>query len=147
MDTKTLANRLAARYLTRNPFDIAENKNFIILRVPLVEVRGFSQYIKRCGVIYINEALDEQQQKIVCAHELGHLVMHKDCNRIFMDTRTFIKTSPFETEAHHFAVDLIYDDSDMRTYLEYEPDTVARCLGISREQAEYRLSTVEPMLW
>lgn len=32
------------------------------------------------NVIYINQALDDYSKRIVCAHELGHFILHKQTN-------------------------------------------------------------------
>ena len=42
---------------------------------------------------------------------------HRGLNRIFMDTRTFIVTGRYETEANQFSVDLIYSDEELQPFL------------------------------
>ena len=88
MDTKALANRVAAQHGTRDPFRIAEELGFIVIRAPLVEMRGLRQYVKRRTIVYVNACLDEPQQRLVCAHELGHHFLHRGLNRLFMDRNT-----------------------------------------------------------
>ena len=90
MDMKRLAERLVKRFGTRDPFRIAEELGYIIIYTPLVGVRGFYQYLKRCHIIYLDSELDEDTTRFVCAHELGHSLLHRGLNRIFMDTRTFL---------------------------------------------------------
>lgn len=147
MDTKLLAEKVAAKYKTRNPYEIAEYLGITVLFRPLGKLRGFAQNVNRCKLLFINDMLDDVQQKLVCAHEIGHFLMHKGYNRIFLDSCTFVETRRLETEAHRFSVNLLYSDSDMQQYLEYEINTVAECLGLSYELARYRMSSVEPMLW
>lgn len=144
MDTKALANKLVAKHGTRNPFIIAENMGYIVLYVPLFELRGFYKYVKKCNIIYINNNLDDLQAKLVCAHEILHSLEHRGNNRIFMDNHTRMVSSRFETEAHRFSVDLVYDDDEVRDLLGYPVQTVADILGVSAELAKYRMSTVEP---
>lgn len=57
----------------------------IILKVPLKGVNGFYHRYMDQDLIYINEDLSEEEQFIVCAHELGHMVLHKDIDSIFLD--------------------------------------------------------------
>ena len=147
METKRLADSLVQRYHTRDPFRIADELGYTIIYTPLVGVRGFYQYIKRCHIIYLDNSLDEPVACFVCAHELGHSFLHRDYNRIFMDTRTFMVTSRYETEADHFAADLIYDDYDLQDYLGLPLPTAAACLGLSERLAAYRLQSVQPTLW
>lgn len=147
MDTKRLANSLARKYGTRDPFKIADALGYTIIYTPLVGVRGFYQYLKRCHIIYLDTSLDDNDARFVCAHELGHSLIHRGCNRIFMDTRTFVVTSRYEIEADRFAADLLYDDYDLQMFLEWPLSTAAACLGMSPQLAAYRLSSVQPTLW
>ena len=129
MDTKALANRVAAQHGTRDPFRIAEELGFIVIRAPLVEMRG----------------LDEPQQRLVCAHELGHHFLHRGLNRLFMDRNTCMVANKYENEAHRFAVDLLYDDADLRECAEWSDEQVARWMGVPLPLARYRRSTVPPL--
>lgn len=142
LETKRLAQSLARKYKTRDPFRIAAALGYTIIYTPLVGVRGFYQYIERCHIIYLDNSLEEPMARFVCAHELGHALLHRGCNRIFMDTRTFVVTSRYETEANHFAVDLLYDDEELEDLLELPLPTVATCLGLSETLAAYRLQSV-----
>ena len=99
MEIKSLAEKLVRRFGTRDPFKIAEALGYIVLYTPLVGVRGFYQYLKRCHIIYLDPGLDEATARFVCAHELGHSLLHRGLNRIFMDTRTLLVSSRYETEA------------------------------------------------
>lgn len=146
METKCLANSLVRKYGTRDPFRIADALDYTIIYTPLVGVRGFYQYIKRCHTIYLDDSLEEPVAGFVCAHELGHSILHRGYNRIFMDTRTIMVTSRYESEADHFAADLIYDDYDLQDYLELPLPTVAACLGLTEHLAAYRLQSVQPTL-
>lgn len=146
METKCLANSLVQKYGTRDPFKIADALGYTIIYTPLVGVRGFYQYIKRCHIIYVDNSLEDNVAGFVCAHELGHSFLHQGYNRIFMDTRTFMVTSRYETEADHFAADLIYDDYDLQDYLDFPLPTAAACLGLSEPLAAYRLGSVQPTL-
>ncbi len=139
METKKLADSLARKYNTRDPFKITNDLGYIVLDTRLEGIRGYYQHVKRCNLIYLSDSLSEQERGFVCAHELGHSILHKDMNRIFMDTRTNMVTSRYEIEADHFAVDLIYSDDDLCEYTDCTFDTVARSLGISYSLAEYRM--------
>lgn len=143
MDIKALASKLAQCQGTRNPFKIAANLGYIIIDTPLEGIRGYYQYLHRCHIIYLDNKLDEGARRWVCAHELGHSLLHKECNRIFMDTRTRMVTSRYEKEADCFAVDLLFGDDDLQELLACPMPTVASCLGVSYDLAEYRMSTVD----
>ena len=147
MDIKSLAEKLVRKYGTHDPFKIAEALGYIVLYAPLVGVRGFYQYLKRCHIIYLDPELDEDTARFVCAHELGHSLLHRGINRIFMDTRTFLVSSRYETEADQFAADLLYDDYDLQDLLTFPLPTAAASMGVSEELATYRLQTVQPTLY
>lgn len=144
MDIKAAANCLVRKYHTRNPFYIAEGMNFVIIFAPLVEMRGFQQCVKKRRFIYINSDLDEQQQILVSAHELGHHILHRNMNRIFMDHNTGIVTQKYENEANQFSVGLIYDDDELQPFLIYGIPSAANYMGVSYELAEYRMREVVP---
>lgn len=147
MDIKDLATTLALEHGTRDPFRIAEAMDYIVIHTPLTGVRGFYQYLDRCHVIYLDSALDEADARFVCAHELGHSLLHPGYNRIFMDTRTFMVTSRYEKEADRFAADLLYDDYDLQSLLDLPLPTAAAALGLPAPLAAYRLGSVQPTLW
>lgn len=79
--------------------------------------------------------LSDEERKYVCAHELGHSLLHKGLNRVFMDTKTHMVTVRFELEADHFVVDLIYSGDELNEYRDYSLDTVAICLGVNSSLA------------
>ena len=142
MNQKRIADSLVRKYGTRDPFRIADAMGFMVIQTPLQGIRGFYQYLKRCCIIYIDSSLSEQDSRFVCAHELGHVILHRGCNRIFMDTHTYFAVNKFEIEANRFAVDLLFDDDDLQCFLEHPIQVAADCMGVSMELAEYRMKSV-----
>lgn len=143
MTCKTLAKSLVQRFDTRNPFEIASLLGYTIIYTPLVGIRGFYQYIKRCHIIYLDDTLEEIEARFVCAHELGHSLLHKGYNRIFMDTKTHLVSNRYEHEADRFAVDLLFSDDVFLELMDLPTHTVASCLGITESLVRYRM---EPLL-
>ena len=78
LDAKKAAQKAAAKFGTTNPFQIAGELGYVVLEVPLEGVRGFHLYTKRRHIIYISDVLNEWEKLWVCAHELGHALLHKD---------------------------------------------------------------------
>ncbi len=136
---KNKANELARKYDTRNPFDIIKSLNVILLRVPLVDIRGFYQYFQRNNIIYLNEELSEHEARFVLAHELGHMFLHKDTNTIFMDTSTHFNTDRYEIEANTFAMDLLVSDDTLMEYQGFSLEQVSRALGYDEEMIRLRI--------
>lgn len=144
MDSKALAARLSKKYDTRDPFRLADEMGFIVVLAPLVDMRGFQQRVKRQNIIYINDGLDEQQQRLVCGHEMGHHFMHRGMNRIFMNLNTQYVTQKFENEANLFSLELIYTDEDLQPFLNRSITDAAAYMGVSIQLATWRMETVPP---
>lgn len=142
MNTKSLANEIARRHATRDPFCLAENLGFIVIRTPLIGMRGLQQRAKRQTILYVNVDLDEQQQRMVCAHELGHYFMHRGMNRLFMDRGTRMVTNKFEQEANRFAVDFLYEDRDLFECSDWSLPQLSAWMGVAPDLAAYRMSSL-----
>ena len=142
MDSKRIAASLVRKYRTRDPFRLADALGYVVIRTPLQGIRGFYQYVQRCYVIYIDSALEELEARFVCAHEIGHALMHRGYNRIFLDSHTYFPTNKYEIEANRFAVDFLYDDEDLLDFLEHPAQLAADSMGVSTELAEYRLQSI-----
>jgi len=140
--TKGIAESLVRKYKTRDPFRIAKARGYVIIRCPLSGIRGFYQHLQRRYVIYIHNGLTHQEERMVCAHELGHILLHRGENRIFAEKNTYFQTSRREIEADRFALDLLYDDEDLRFFTEYPVQLAADHMGVSVELAEYRLRSI-----
>ena len=141
MDIKKKADALARKYKTRNPFEIIQGLNVILVFTPLIDTRAFYQYFQRNNIIYIDENLPRHEQAFECAHEMGHMFLHKKANTIFMDSRTNFNTSKYEIEADTFAMDLLIDDSILAEYRNYNTDQLSRLLGYEKRLIELRLKS------
>ncbi|NBI72372.1 ImmA/IrrE family metallo-endopeptidase [Otoolea muris] len=141
MAIKKKADELARKFQTRNPFEIIRGLNVILLFVPLIDTRAFYQYFKRNNIIYIDENLPRHEQMFECAHEMGHMFLHKKANAIFMDTRTGFNTSRFEKEADTFAIDLLVGDDILAEYQSYDIEQFSRLLGYEQRLINLRLNS------
>ena len=139
MDIKARVNRLVRFYKTRDPFEMIKGMNIILVNYPLEGVRGFYQYFQRNNIIYIAEDLPEHEKLFVCAHELGHMFLHKKANAIFMDTRTHFNTYKYEMEADTFAMQLLIGDDALVEYENYTIDQISHLLGYQKGLIQLRL--------
>lgn len=142
MEPRRTAESLVRNYGTRDPFRLAGELGYIVIRTPLQGIRGFWHHTQRQHILFVDDRLSEQEARFVCAHELGHTLLHRGTNRIFMDTNTFFQTNRQEIEADRFAVELLYDDEDLRFFLDCPIQLAADYMGVSTELARYRLSAV-----
>ncbi|MBE6906034.1 MAG: ImmA/IrrE family metallo-endopeptidase [Ruminococcaceae bacterium] len=109
---KNTAVGLAARFGTSDPFEICEGLDVCVLRAALPQtIRGFYTFIMGIQMIYLNAGLsDGQERKAVCAHELGHAVLHAGHNFMFLKENTGFIAARFEREADLFAGYLLLDE-------------------------------------
>ena len=138
MNIKQKANSLARKYSSRNPLEIIKNLNVILVYYPLEDVRGFYQYFQRNNIIYIDDELSENEQKVVCAHELGHMFLHKNSNALFMDTRTHFVTTKYENEANTFAAELLIPDSIILNNPGMTKNQIARIMGYEEKILDFK---------
>lgn len=99
---------LFKQYRNRNPFFIANSLGITCRFVDFnPELPAVSSRLSETdkGTIYINNNFTSSYaKKILCAHELGHLCLHKNDDLNLFDC----KTSPIkEYEANYFAVLLL----------------------------------------
>lgn len=142
MDIKARVNRLVRFYKTRDPFEMIKGMNIILVNYPLEGVRGFYQYFQRNNIIYLDEKLSDSERRFVLAHELGHMMLHKKSNAIFMDTRTQFNTSKYEQEANLFAMELLLPDQVITDYVAdgLTIEQISRITGYYKSLVELRLA-------
>lgn len=116
MDIKEYVLNIIEKYKTTDPFKIAKEKNIIVLFEDLGNTLGFYNTYKRFKFIHINNQIDEITQRFVCAHELGHAVLHPKANTPFLRNQTFFSVDRLEIEANTFAVELLLTDEMISAY-------------------------------
>lgn len=126
----------------RDIIETAENTGAKVWFRPLGSLKGF--YICEQGTPYIiiNDALDELTARVVCAHELGHDVLHRElAEGGIRDGTLFLSNNKTEREANLFAAELLLTDKAVLSELDYnnDPATAAYDLGVPVELLEYKL--------
>ncbi len=113
MDIKLKVLNLIVKYGTKNPFKLAKKLNIEIIIEDLGEVRGLFKKVLKRKFIFINSKLNEFDKILVCAHELGHAILHSSSNYQFLiDNTSLLKRSKLEDEANLFASYLIFPDGE-----------------------------------
>ena len=69
MDIKGLAEKICKEYNSRDPFEIAERRNIIVVFESLGSIRGYYSRSLRQKFIHINQDLERQQALFTCGHE------------------------------------------------------------------------------
>ncbi|WHY27667.1 ImmA/IrrE family metallo-endopeptidase [Bacillus wiedmannii] len=116
MKIKDYVMKIVKKHGTTNPFEIAKRKDIIVLFEDLGNTLGFYNTYKRLKFIHINNRIDETTQRFVCAHELGHALLHPKANTPFLRNKTFFSVDRLEIEANTFAVELLLPDEMISEY-------------------------------
>lgn len=112
-DVDKIADGLVKKYGTASPFELCDYLGIAVLYQDLPKsVNGFFVKIIKNFAVVINTSLDDDNRRLVCAHELGHILMHSETNYISLSSRTSLCTSRYEHEADMFAVALLLKDCD-----------------------------------
>lgn len=140
-----LANEIADKYGGASIFETAENMGINVWFRKLGSLKGF--YLCENGVRYIviNEGLDDRMKAVVCAHELGHDILHRELSDgKIRETTLFLENSKTEREANLFAASMLISDSEILLELENESsiEALAAKLGFPREIVSYKLEAL-----
>ena len=126
-----------------DPFRICEALGILTLFEPMgtypEACKGFFLAQSRKMAVTINSDLSEELQKIICAHELGHAVLHRKSVKLkaFHDFMLFDTISHYEYEANLFAAELLLRDKDVIEALNE---------GLSFFQAAQKLNVPDELL-
>ncbi|MBQ8208930.1 MAG: ImmA/IrrE family metallo-endopeptidase [Clostridia bacterium] len=100
---------------SRDPFEICRQLGIRIRYHELGKIKAYFFCQSRIKNIVINSNTDDIARKILCAHELGHAILH---GRIasdhgFHEITLFDSTTPTEYEANLFAAELLISDDEI----------------------------------
>lgn len=83
------------------------------------------------------------QQFLVCAHELGHSVLHPNANTSFFKAHTLFSVSKMETEANRFMIYLTISDDELLEYSEFPMSLLADVYGVPMDLTRWRYEQLE----
>lgn len=135
MDIRSITLKLIRRYGTDDPFEIAAYRHIAVRYEQLGGLLGYHYHERRCDVIVINCDLDDIMARYVCAHELGHAILHPGINVSFSMPGTCPKTERYEWEADTFAVRLLSHSLDLYDVITIQQ--AASLCGIPPERAKW----------
>lgn len=106
---KELILGLVDTYGTNDPFELCDYLEIKIMESNLGdEINGFFQ---RTGngyeIIHLNSNLNHHDKKSICAHELGHALMHTNLSIGFFIENSLQVKSKYEIQADNFAAELL----------------------------------------
>ena len=136
---------LTNKFKTRDPFEICQNLDIHIYYKDLGDtLKAYYFYHSRIDSIVINSRASLIFSRILCAHELGHAVLHKRFTTIhgFKEVSLFDFSIPAEYEANLFAAELIIADSELLELIKDEEKdffTIAKELCVPPELLDFKL--------
>jgi len=136
--------QLVQTYDTNNPFEIASLEKIHVIFEELGQIRGYYHEIFAVKIIHINSVLDDTEQTRVCAHELGHSLLHESQNSPYMYSHTLYPLGKYEKEADKFMIQLLIPDSLLFEYHHLTLPQLSALWGYPITLLEYRLSTFSP---
>lgn len=106
-----LANDLIQRHQTRDPFELCDFLGITYFLKDIGSLQGMFTYLNGKPVIFISNNIDRHRQKQVCAHELGHALLHSDIakERCLQEFEIFNMNDVVEYEANTFSAFLLID--------------------------------------
>lgn len=138
-----LAQSLVRQYHTRDPFVLCEELGVDIIYTELPQtVEGFYQYIDGHKFIYLNNTLNENSLRVICAHELAHALLHTNYNVLELLRDTFFYCPKLEREADIFCAALLIDETEAQSTRPelLSIDELAALSGVSVELADLRFA-------
>lgn len=70
------ASRLIKKFETRDPLEICDGLKIRVYTVPLNDLLGMYTFQWNHKIILLNDRMDDDLQRMVTGHELGHAVRH-----------------------------------------------------------------------
>lgn len=139
MDVRNIVERTVQKYQTRSPYELADCLDIKISKCELGSIRGY--YLKKYRIkqIVLNCDLDNVDEEFVLAHEIGHSILHPDCNTPFLLENTYISKNKYECEANKFAVELLIPDEIFHDNPEYTLEQLSRLTGYNEKLIVLRL--------
>lgn len=99
----------------------------------------------RQKVIHINSDVSHDQQVIICAHELGHSILHPDLSTPFLKENTLFSIDKLELQANKFMVQLLVDDQNLKEHLRggYTRYQIGNLNRLPERLIEYKIDTLK----
>ena len=130
---KSLARLLIRRYHTGDPFQLARLLNIPVKFIDTRQQKGFCRIILKNPFIFINRNMSEQMQRMTCAHELGHLLLHRQLltqKQWLLEMELFDIQNDTEYEANVFAAQLLIDEKELMELSERGCDMIAAAAAL-----------------
>ena len=122
------AKRVRKRCDTADPFAALEAMGVVVVhsdRYAKDGLKGFCAILNRIMYVVINAKLSSEEQRVVAAHELGHLVLHRKELLVgaCTDASIYDATGQQERDATLFAAEFLLGDAELQEAMQnYDAD-------------------------
>ena len=154
---QTIAHELITKFDTRDPFELCKAIGVEVFYADLGNLKGMYKYLKKNRFAVINEKLDVYTRTLVCAHELGHDILHQDLAKkiCLQEFILYDMRSRPEYEANLFASEILLPDEKIFTLARegYDVEQIAKelCTDVnlvaikvaSMNTRGYRFNTID----
>ena len=112
-------------YATSDPYELIDGMDAVLRFTDAFArngLRGFCTMINRVRYVVINEKQPEEEQRVVAAHEAGHLILHQAELKTgtMKDFDVYHVTNRLERQANFFAADFLIDDDEVMELMHTE---------------------------
>jgi len=101
-------------YETTNPFELANNLDYILMPFPFRRIRGMLLVVDGITCIGYNTNLPRRLQELVVYHEIAHRLLHPELNYFMLLNNTYFHLGKFERQANRFVAELILSERQPR---------------------------------
>lgn len=140
----TKVNELIDEYKTNNPFELIDYLKITLVNSNIAELKGYCLSVKGYPYIGVSFLLNEQDRRIVAAHELGHYILHLNETSLyrFEDENIYNSYDKTEYDANIFAANLLVSDGEVDELVRSENMdyfTMCRTLSLPPELLSFKL--------
>ena len=90
----------------KKPFEVAAEHGIRVMLVDFNVIKGIALSLGENRFILIDASLSDDEQQLVCGHEIGHFFIHPETNFLFILQNTHFY-SQHEYQANRFACELM----------------------------------------
>lgn len=107
-----IVNGLIEVYKTRNVYELLDLLEITLIKKKLIndEKGRFLRDMFGNETIFISNELSNEEERIVIAHELGHLILHTDLTTSYYTENHLLNKDQIEVQANKFAAELLISD-------------------------------------
>lgn len=138
-----IVNGLIEVYKTRNVYELLDLLEITLIKKKLIndEKGRFLRDMFGNETIFISNELANEEERIVIAHELGHLILHTDLTTSYYTENHLLNKDQIEVQANKFAAELLIPDN-VEIYEGMTTKELACYLEVSEELVKLKYKDV-----